>query len=63
MEIKTFPEDKKEMRIFFDWLINNKMSSCYSFHGWALLKSGQTVKIGDSVDNLKNILHHESVHR
>lgn len=51
MEIKTFPEDIKEMRIFFDWLIKNEMSSCYSFHGWAQLKCGQIVKVGDKVKN------------
>ena len=51
MEIKTFPEDIREMRIFFDWLIKNEMTSCYSFHGWALLKSGDTIRIGDIVGN------------
>lgn len=51
MEIKQFPKDRKEMRIFFDWLIKNKLSCCYSFHGWALLKIGQIVKIGDLVNN------------
>lgn len=53
MESKQFPTGRKAMRIFFDWLIQNKLSCCYSFKGWAILKSGELVKIGDLINNTK----------
>ena len=49
MQAKMFPDGVKEMRLFFDWLIDNGLSRCYSFNGWAILKTGITVRIGDIV--------------
>lgn len=51
MEIKEFPIDRKEMRLFFDWLIVNNLSCCYSFKGWARLKNGNIIVIGDLIGN------------